>query len=52
MSISGSSISHPATNIVVCTFTIPTNAPTGSQNIVITFTGPPNPWTNSFTINP
>jgi hypothetical protein len=50
-SISGSSISHPATNIVVCTFTIPTNAPTGSQNIVITFSGPPNPWTNSFTIN-
>jgi hypothetical protein len=52
--ISGSNISHPATNIVVCTFAIPTNAPTGAQNIVITFgtgTQPP-PWTNSFTINP
>jgi hypothetical protein len=52
--IVGTSISHPATNIVVCTFAIPTNAPTGPQKIVITFgagTQPP-PWTNSFTINP
>jgi hypothetical protein len=52
-SISGTGISHPATNIVVATFAIPTNAPTGSQNIVITFSGgPPNPWTNSFMVNP
>lgn len=53
-SIVGIDISHPATNIVVATFAIPTNAPTGSQNIVITFgngTQPP-PWANSFTINP
>jgi hypothetical protein len=53
-SIAGYNISHPATNIVVCTFAIPTNAPINSQNIVITFgTGTmPPPWTNTFTINP
>jgi hypothetical protein len=53
-SINGTDISHPATNIVVCTFAIPANAATGLQNIVITFgtgTQPP-PWTNTFTINP
>lgn len=52
-SITGTGISHPATNIVVCTFAIPANTTaTNLQNIIITFTGPPNPWTNSFTINP
>jgi len=53
-SITGSGISHPATNIVVCTFAIPTNSVTGSQNIIITFGNGslPPPWTNTFTINP
>ncbi len=53
-SISGTVVSRPATNIVVATFVIPANTTaTNLQNIVITFSpGPPNPWTNSFTINP
>jgi len=54
-SITGTDISHPATNIVVATFVIPANTgATNLQNIVITFgngTMPP-PWTNTFNINP
>lgn len=54
-SIIGYNISHPATNIVVATFDIPSGTTAiNQQNIVITFgngTMPP-PWTNTFTINP
>jgi hypothetical protein len=39
--ISGSSISRPAQATVLATFAIPANAPTGLQNIVVTFPAPP-----------
>ena len=39
--ISGSSISRPAQATVLTTFAIPANAPTGLQNIVVTFPAPP-----------
>ena len=49
--ISGTALSHPTTGTVQATFVIPTNAPTGLQNINVNFT--PNPaytLTNAFTI--
>ena len=39
--ISGSSISRPAQATVLATFVVPANAPTGLQNIVVTFPAPP-----------
>lgn len=39
--ITGTSISRPTQGTVVATFTIPANAPTGAQNVVVTFTPAP-----------
>ena len=55
-SITGSSISRPAQGTVLATFTIPANATTGLQNIVVTFPAPPMggtaaSYTVTFTIN-
>jgi YHYH protein len=51
-SINGSNISYTTQGIVVATFTIPSNASTGAQNIVVTFTSGPPPYTiSSLTIN-
>jgi len=57
-SISGSNISHPATNSVVAVFIIPANAPTNALNVVVTFSPPPAQTqgatytlTGGFTIN-
>jgi hypothetical protein len=50
--ISGTSISRPAQGTVLATFTIPANAPTGAQNIVVTFNPAPTyTMTGAFTIN-
>jgi len=52
-SISGTNITYAVQGTVVATFTIPSNAVTNSQNIVVTFTSGPPPYTiSSFTINP
>lgn len=55
-SITGTSISRPAQGTVLATFAIPANAPTGLQNIVVTFPAPPMggtaaSYTVTFTIN-
>jgi hypothetical protein len=51
-SISGTNISDSTQGTVVATFTIPAGASTGAQNIVVTFTSGPPPYTiSSFTIN-
>jgi hypothetical protein len=51
-SINGSNISYTTQGTVIATFTIPSNASTGAQNIVVTFTSGPPPYTiSSFTIN-
>lgn len=51
--ISGTSLSDPASGTVNATFTIPANAPTGAQDIVVTFQspGPSYTLTGAFTIN-
>jgi len=50
--ISGSNISDSTQGSVVATFTIPSNASTGPQNVVVTFTsGPTYTLTGGFTIN-
>ena len=51
-SIVGTSISYPASGTAIATFAIPTNAPTGPQNIVVQFLTPSYTLTNGFTINP
>lgn len=51
--INGTSISRPDQGTVVATFAIPANAPTGAQNIVVTFNPAPTyTMTGAFTINP
>jgi hypothetical protein len=51
-SISSANISDSTQGMVVATFTIPANAPTGTQNVVVTFTsGPTYTLTGGFTIN-
>jgi hypothetical protein len=57
-SISGTSISDSTQGTVIATFAIPANASTGAQNIVVTFSPPPNQTqgptytlTGGFTIN-
>ncbi len=52
--IYGSNTTYAVQGTVVTTFTIPTNAPTGAQNVVVTFTSGPPPYTftGGFTINP
>ena len=51
-SIVGTSISRPAAGTVIATFAIPANAPTGAQNIVVTFNPAPTyTMTGAFTIN-
>jgi hypothetical protein len=52
--ISGTNISDPTQGQVVATFAIPANAPTGAQNVVVTFMspGPTYTLTGGFTINP
>ncbi len=52
-SISGTSISDSTQGTVVATFTIPANASTGAQNIVVTFQspGPTYTLTDGFAIN-
>jgi hypothetical protein len=50
--ISGTSISDSTQGTVVATFSIPVNAPTGAQNIVVVFNmGPTCTLTGGFTIN-
>ncbi len=39
--IAGTAVSRPAAGTVLATFAIPANAPTGAQNVVITFTPAP-----------
>ncbi len=52
-SISGTNISDSTQGTVTATFTIPSNASTGAQDIVITFTsGPTYTLSGGFTINP
>ena len=51
-SISGTSISDSTQGAVIATFVIPSNAATGAQNVVVTFTsGPTYTLTGGFTIN-
>jgi hypothetical protein len=51
-SIGGANISDSTQGTVVATFTIPSNAPTGAQNVVVTFqSGPAYTLTGGFTIN-
>lgn len=50
--IPGTSISRPAAGTVLATFVIPANAPTGAQNIVVTFNPAPTyTMTGAFTLN-
>jgi hypothetical protein len=50
--ISGTSISDSTQGQVIATFTIPSNAPTGAQNVVVVFNaGPTYTLTGGFTIN-
>jgi hypothetical protein len=50
--ISGTNISDATQGTVIATFTIPADAPTGAQNIVVTFSvGPTYTLTGGFTIN-
>ena len=50
--ITGTSISRPAQGTVIATFTIPAGAPTGAQNIVVTFNPAPTYTMNgALTIN-
>jgi len=50
--ISGTSISRPSATTAQATFTIPANAPTGAQNVVVVFSpGPTYTLTGGFTIN-
>jgi hypothetical protein len=37
-------------NTVTATFTIPANAPSGSQNVSVTFPGPPGQGTVTFSL--
>jgi hypothetical protein len=51
-SISGTAISRPGATSAQATFTIPANAPTGAQNVVVTFNpGPTYTLTGGFTIH-
>ena len=50
--IAGTTISRPTAGTVLATFAIPAGAPTGLQNIVVTFTPAPTyTMTGAFTIN-
>lgn len=51
--ITGTSTSYATQGTVVTTFTIPANAATGAQNVVVTFQSGPPPYTftGGFTIN-
>ena len=50
--ITGTAISRPAAGTVLATFAIPAGAPTGAQNVVVTFTPAPTyTMTGAFTIN-
>ena len=50
--ITGTSVSRPAQGTVIATFAIPAGAPTGAQNIVVTFNPAPTyTMTGAFTIN-
>jgi hypothetical protein len=51
--INGTSISDATQGTVVATFTIPANAATGAQNVVVTFMspGPTYTLTGGFTLN-
>ena len=48
--IVGTSTSYPSSGTVITTFTIPANAPTGAQNIVVQFSMPSYTLTGGFTI--
>jgi hypothetical protein len=51
--ISGTGLARPTSGTAQATFTIPANAPTGSQNIVVTFNPAPTyTMTGAFTITP
>jgi hypothetical protein len=47
--LSGSNVQRNG-NTVTATFTIPANAPSGSQNVSVTFPGPPGQGTVTFTL--
>lgn len=49
--IAGTNFSRPSATQVKATFVIPANAPTGAQNIVVTFNVPVYTLTGGFTIN-
>ena len=51
--INGTNISDATQGTVLCTFAIPSNAPTGAQTVVVTFSspGPTYTFTGGFTIN-
>jgi hypothetical protein len=53
-SLTATSTSYATQGTVVASFTIPANATTGSQTVVVTFTSGPPPYTfsNALTINP
>ncbi len=53
-SLTATSVSYEVQGTVLATFTIPANAVTGAQNVVVTFTSGPPPYTftGGFTINP
>lgn len=53
-SLTATSTSYATQGTVVANFTIPANATTGSQTVVVTFTSGPPPYTfsNALTINP
>ena len=50
-SIAGTSISDSTQGTVIATFTIPANASTGAQNIVVVFTSGPTYTVSSLTLN-
>jgi hypothetical protein len=53
-SLTATSTSYQVQGTVLANFTIPANATTGTQNVVVTFTSGPPPYTftGGFTINP
>ena len=53
-SLTATSSSYAVSGTVLANFTLPANAATGAQNVVVTFTSGPPPYTftGGFTINP
>ena len=51
-SLTATSTSYQTRGTVLANFSIPANAATGAQNVVVTFSGPTFTFTDGFTINP